>query len=137
MAFKRIKRLKSMKIKMSDPTFGKCAIAPWQPPKEVFVLVWTVLYTFYIFTLYRSRKTSAFAPLLIGLAINLCWVPVFKFNSKLGLFIILLMIVVALDSIDKLKKESLILEARFIQVYLGWLVFAFTLNAYIALRCET
>jgi len=119
-----------------DPTFGKCAIAPWQPPNEVFVLVWTVLYTLYILSLFNSRKTSAFAPLLLGLAINLCWVPVFMYNSKLGLFLILLMIGVAFYSIDKLKKESFILEARFIQIYLGWLIFAFSLNAYIALKCD-
>jgi tryptophan-rich sensory protein len=121
----------------SDPTFNKCAIAPWQPPKQVFIVVWSFLYFFYILTLYKSRKSSALTSLLLGLAINLTWSPLFVFNSKLGLFVISVMIVLAIDSYEKLNLENLKNEARFIQIYLAWLVFAFTLNAYIAYKCKS
>jgi tryptophan-rich sensory protein len=73
---------------------------------------------------------------LLGLAINLAWSPLFAFNSRLGLFVICLMIIVAVDSYNKLNRENLKNEARFIQIYLGWLFFAFTLNAYIAFKCK-
>ena len=47
------------------------------------------------------------------------------------------MIVLAIDSYEKLNVENLKNEARFIQIYLAWLVFAFTLNAYIAYKCKS
>jgi tryptophan-rich sensory protein len=120
-----------------DTTFNKCAIAPWQPPKQVFIVVWSFLYFFYILTLYKSRKSSALTSLLLGLAINLTWSPLYVFDSKLGLFVISVMIVLAIDSYEKLNVENLKNEARFIQIYLAWLVFAFTLNAYIAYKCKS
>ena len=124
------------KNKMSDPTFGKCAIAPWQPPKEVFITAWSFLYVFYGITLYRARKTPAASSLWLGLLFNLLWDPIFRYNSKLGLGIIAIMIVIALDSYSKLKNSNLHYEARFIQVYIGWLIFASTLNGYITLKCK-
>jgi tryptophan-rich sensory protein len=120
-----------------DTTFNKCAIAPWQPPKQVFIVVWSFLYFFYILTLYKSRKSSALTSLLLGLAINLTWSPLYVFDSKLGLFVISVMIVLAIDSYEKLNVENLKNEARFIQIYLAWLVFAFTLNAYSAYKCKS
>jgi tryptophan-rich sensory protein len=129
-----VKAIKKMSL---DTTFNKCAIAPWQPPKQVFIVVWSFLYFFYILTLYKSRKSSALTSLLLGLAINLTWSPLYVFDSKLGLFVISVMIVLAIDSYEKLNVENLKNEARFIQIYLAWLVFAFTLNAYIAYKCKS
>ena len=124
----------ALKKRMSDPTFGKCATAPWQPPNAVFVVVWTILYIFYGLTLYRARNSPAIGLLWLGLALNLLWAPLFIYNAKLGLAIIVLMIIIAYYSYNKLKNNPS--EAVFIQVYAAWLVFALTLNSYIAIKCK-
>ena len=119
--------------------FDKCTKAPWQPNKIVFVGVWGILYSLYFVTLWNTRhraSTSVKKALWLGLIVNVLWVPIFVINSKLGALVILGMIYSTVDSERKLRAEGFTSEANFMIVYLSWLSFAFTMNAYIALHCE-
>lgn len=123
--------------------FDKCVRPPWQPPSVVFKIVWPLLYALYAYILYKKRSAPAAPYLWIGLALNLAWVPVFRANAKLALILLGAMIVIAgiteymLAKDDKDESKSFI-ASRSVQFapYTAWLVFAFTLNYYIAQRCS-
>jgi len=81
--------------------------------------------------------------LLLGLLLNLCWVPLYIINIKAALILLFAMIVVAVKSIlllmasDKLAGRSGLWQHAFIfSPYLAWICFAFTLNAYLAIYCR-
>jgi benzodiazapine receptor len=117
--------------------FDKCTRAPWQPPKFVFPIVWTFLYTLYIIILNKTWKSeSSRGSLIIGLILNLAWIPIFYFNSKAGLAVIAVMIGVAFDTSRRLELDGYHTLNNWFYSYIAWLIFAFTLNLYIALKCE-
>jgi benzodiazapine receptor len=106
---------------------------PWQPPNKVFSIVWPILYTIYAFTLYMYwRKAPIRNVLLLGLVLNFCWVPVFTMNAFAALALITAMIVVGIQTLLLLKKEGY--AAWLFSLYVLWISFAWTLNAYIALK---
>jgi len=117
--------------------FDKCTRAPWQPPKFVFPIVWTFLYTLYIVILNKTWKSeSSRGSLIIGLILNLAWIPIFYFNSKAGLAVIAVMIGVAFDTSRRLELDGYHTLNNWFYTYIAWLIFAFTINLYIALKCE-
>lgn len=112
--------------------FDTCVRPPWQPPNYVFQYVWPVLYTLYFYTLWTQWNNTRLRDILIiGLVLNISWVPVFAKHSTLALGILTAMIWLALKTQASLKKTAWLL---FIP-YTAWLLFAWTLNAYIAWNC--
>lgn len=124
--------------------FDKCARAPWQPPPIVFKIVWPILYILYAITIYlvRHDKTSRNL-LLVGLVMNLCWVPLFVANTQFALLLLTCMIAVAVECVIILNKgdmkngrTGLGQHAAIFSPYLAWICFAWTLNAYLAVTCH-
>ncbi len=118
--------------KENRPWYDKCGKAPWQPPSAVFRIVWPILYALYAFALYKewsSEETRNY--LLLGLALNLCWVPAFTYNVRLALLLLTCMIAVAVKCIMLMKNKNKWILAP----YLAWICFAWTLNAYLAWSC--
>ena len=113
--------------------FDKCGKAPWQPPAVVFQIVWPILYALYAVTLYLERDNiEARNYLLLGLALNLCWVPLFTFNVSLALILLTVMIAVAAKCMLLMKNR---VTFYLFAPYLAWICFAWTLNAYLAITC--
>ena len=115
---------------------------PWQPPNVVFKIVWPLLYALDGVILFLERNASSAVYLWIGLALNLSWVPVFTVNATAALYILAAMIVMAgfaeyRMAVDDKDKGRSFIAARSIQFtpYIVWIVFAFTLNYYIARHC--
>ena len=123
--------------------FRKCPRAPWQPPDFVFKFVWPILYILYGVTLYKHwNQTNIKNILLLGLALNFAWVPAFVANTQLALVVIVGMIAVAIESLRLLyrddtlhTREGLLKSSTLFAPYLAWLLFAFTLNAYLVYKC--
>ena len=114
--------------------FDKCGKAPWQPPGIVFQIVWPILYTLYAVTILLERNNiESRNYLLLGLVLNLCWVPLFVFNVRLALLLLTCMIAVAIKCILLMKGR---ITAYIFSPYLAWICFAWTLNAYLAWTCE-
>lgn len=123
--------------------FDKCQKAPWQPPGLVFKLVWPSLYVLYIalMILERHDSESTFY-LFFGLLLNLCWVPLFTYSSRLALLLLVAMIIVGIKTMAILyksdkenKRQGFRRRYLLFSPYLTWIVFASTLNAYIAYSC--
>ena len=116
--------------------FDKCKRVPWQPPAIVFKIVWPILYIIYGLLLVLERKNATSRNiLLIGLAMNLCWVPLFIVNTQAALVLLAGMIAVGVKTILVLADEDKGVRALLFSPYLAWLCFAFTLNAYLAFTC--
>jgi tryptophan-rich sensory protein len=115
--------------------FDKCAKVPWQPPNAVFQYVWPVLYTIYGVVMYLTwRRPQLRWVLLLGLALNLAWVPIYVWNVQVALGVLGAMISVAITTELALYKMNWKLGALFAP-YVAWLLFAFSLNAYLAVKC--
>lgn len=122
---------------MSSSMFEKCVRAPWQPPNIVFPIVWTYLYILYFIILVKTWDLpSSRGSLIIGLALNILWIFAFRYNSKFGLLVIALMIAVAFDTSRRLELDGKHTLNNWFQTYIGWLIFAFTLNFYITMNCN-
>jgi len=118
--------------------FDKCAKVPWQPPSIAFQIVWPILYTLYAILIILEPSTE----LIIGLIMNLCWVPLFVLNTQAALILIIGMIVVGIKTIIVLNdgdtkngRKGFSRRALIFLPYLLWICFAFTLNAYLAYKC--
>ena len=113
-------------------SFDKCVRPPWQPPNYVFKFVWPVLYTIYLYTIVTHwNKVGLRDILIIGLILNLSWVPVFSKSPTFALIILSAMIWFALKTQSMLKGGAQLLFLP----YTAWLILAWTLNAYIAWKC--
>jgi tryptophan-rich sensory protein len=113
--------------------YDKCGRAPWQPPSIAFRIVWPILYALYAATLYLERDNiEARNYLLVGLLLNLCWVPLFTFNISLALILLTAMIAVAAKCMMLMKNR---VTFYLFAPYLAWICFAWTLNAYLAVTC--
>lgn len=114
----------------------KCVKVPWQPPSIVFKIVWPILYALYALTIILERANpAALNLLLIGLAMNLCWVPLFIYSTRLALLLLIGMIVVAAKTLMILYKKNDWTSAALFSPYLAWLCFALTFNVYLAYYC--
>lgn len=115
--------------------FDKCAKVPWQPPNEVFQYVWPVLYTLYgILILLQLNGGTIFYVLLFGLLLNLIWVPVYIWNTQLALIVLSAMIGTALYTSYLLYYDNVLQWILFLP-YITWLFFAWSLNAYLSVKC--
>jgi tryptophan-rich sensory protein len=122
---------------MSSRMFEKCTKAPWQPPNIVFTFAWTFLYSLYFIILIQTwNLPSSRGSLLIGLALNISWIFAFRYNSKLGLLVLALMIGVAYDTSRRLELDGKHTLNNWFQTYIAWLLFAFSLNFYISVNCN-
>ena len=102
---------------------------PWQPPNKVFTIESPILYTIYAITLYlKFDKVAVRNLLLVGLVLNLCWVPVFTMDAFAALVVLSGMAVVGVRTLMFLKGPVFWLFTP----YVVWISFAWTLNAYIA-----
>jgi tryptophan-rich sensory protein len=123
--------------------FDKCAKVPWQPPNAVFKIVWPILYTLYVATIVLEWNNAVSRNvLLIGLAMNLLWVPLFIVNTRAALALLAGMIIVGIMCIgllnrsdEKAGRDGLWRHSLIFGPYLAWICFAFTLNAYLAYNC--
>ena len=123
--------------------FRKCPRVPWQPPDYVFKFVWPILYILYGITLYQHwNQTKIRNILILGLVLNFAWVPLYIVNTKLAFVLILAMIAVAGQSLqllyadDRLQSRKGLLKSSILFApYLAWIVFASSLNGYLALKC--
>ncbi len=114
--------------------FDKCGKAPWQPPAVAFQIVWPILYALYATTIYLELdNTEVRNYLLLGLLLNLCWVPLFTFNVSLALILLTVMIAVSVKCMMLMKNR---VTFYLFAPYLAWICFAWTLNAYLALTCN-
>ena len=117
---------------MSSP-FDTCVRPPWQPPNYIFKYVWPVLYVIYFYTVLAQWNNRALRDILIvGLVLNLSWVPVFSKNPTFALGILSAMIWLAWRTQSMLKGGARLLFLP----YTAWIMFAWTLNAYIAWNCS-
>ena len=113
--------------------YEKCGKVPWQPPDYVFGIVWPILYILYGIVFYMGFKNTEIRNiLLLGLLLNIAWVPVYSFDVKIALVVLTAMIVVSVKTVLLLKGIKMWLFTP----YLLWLCFAWTLNTYLALNCK-
>lgn len=114
--------------------FETCVRPPWQPPNYVFQYVWPILYGLYVYTLFSQWNNTRLRDILIiGLVLNISWVPVFAKDSALALAILTAMIWLALQTQKALRTSA---AQLLFAPYTAWLLFAWTLNAYIAWNCS-
>ena len=112
--------------------FDTCVRPPWQPPNYIFKFVWPILYTIYLYTIVTQWNNAGLRYILIiGLILNLSWVPLFSMSPTFALVILSAMIWLALRTQIMLTGTAGLLFLP----YTAWLVFAWTLNAYIAWKC--
>lgn len=123
--------------------FDKCASVPWQPPPIAFKIVWPILYTLYAIIIYLERRNKTSRNLLlVGLVMNLCWVPLFVVNTRFALLLLTCMIAVAVECVIFINygdvekgRIGLRRHVAIFSPYLAWICFAWTLNAYLAVTC--
>ena len=113
--------------------FDTCVRPPWQPPNYIFQYVWPVLYVLYLYTLLTQWNNTRLRDILIvGLVLNLSWVPIFAKNAALALGILTVMIWLAVKAQKSLTTST---AQLLFAPYTVWIIFAWTLNAYIAWNC--
>ena len=96
------------------------------PSNFVFPIVWSILYYFYGYFMYKvwNEKLLNFLS-IFGLILNYLWTFFFLKNRFTSLLIIILQVIVAIITISNLTSNFLKL---FQLVYLSWLIFALILN---------
>ncbi|MEO6117363.1 MAG: TspO/MBR family protein [Pseudolysinimonas sp.] len=128
--------------------YEHAARAFWTPPNAVFGPVWTVLYTLMsvaAWLVWRERGTTDVRPALMAyvaqLVLNALWTPVFfglyPFAGISALWIALV-IIVAIDAMVLLTMLRFWKVRRLAAVllipYWAWVLYATTLNAYLAIN---
>ena len=114
--------------------FEKYKKTPWN------IVFWPIIYTLYITVLILERKNpnTSFI-LLLGLALNLCWAPLFFYNTRLAVIILAAIVAVGLktsfvlhDADKNNNNKGIRRRTVLFAPYLVWIGFAFTLNTYSA-----
>ncbi|MCS7006670.1 MAG: TspO/MBR family protein [Thermoleophilia bacterium] len=117
--------------------------APWTPPAWVFGPAWTLLYILMAVAAWLVARAGleqravqlALGLYLAQLALNLAWSWIFFGARAPGwafLDIVALSILVALTALAFARVEPI--AASLLAPYLGWLLFAASLNLWVALR---
>jgi tryptophan-rich sensory protein len=135
-------------IQNVDGWYAHAARAFWTPPNVVFGPVWTVLYSLMsvaAWLAWREREKTDVRPALmvyiVQLVLNALWTPVFfglyPFAGVSALWIALL-IIVAIDAAVLLTMlrfwKVRRLAALLLIPYWAWVLYATTLNGYLALK---
>lgn len=108
----------------------------WNPPNQIFPIMWTLLYLLMAFAAWRVWKIHGFQKarlaltlFLIQLALNTLWTPLFFGYHHMGLAfidIVLMIIAVAVTIVSFKPKDKI---ASFMLIpYLAWISFASVLN---------
>lgn len=112
------------------------AKSPLTPPSEVFIIVWPILYTMMVISLFfylrQGFSRDKILPIVIftvQLLLNFAWSPVFFIHQDplLALVILCLLIVFVICTIILFHKNSKA-AAWLLVPYAIWLFFAFYLN---------
>ena len=124
--------------------------APWSPPDVVFGPVWTVLYVMMAvaaWLVWRRRQEGDVRPAIVAylvqLALNAAWTPVFfalypvigPAALWLAFGIIVALIAAVIFTILRFWPISR-LAAALLVPYLAWLVFASSLNVWVAVSAS-
>jgi tryptophan-rich sensory protein len=80
--------------------------------------------------------------LILGLVLNLTWVPIFAANTQIAFAVIIAMIAVAGKTLQLLyaddtlhSRDMFMRSSTLFAPYLAWILFASSLNAYLAQKC--
>lgn len=135
-------------IRNVDGWYAGADIAPWTPPNEAFGPVWTVLYMLMsvaAWLVWREppsrQRSTALGVYVVQLVLNCLWTPVFfglfEVLGPLALWLALLIII----ALDVLVLVTMLrfwpvrrLAAVLLIPYWAWVLYATTLNAYLALQ---
>jgi tryptophan-rich sensory protein len=125
---------------VSSDWYNNLNQAPWTPPGVMFGIAWTsimICFSFYMTSLYQAIAQRKSALLLFGLQwiLNVAWSPVFFHFQLTGIALVIisaLTLVVLGFMIFYTKQNHLI--GLLLLPYLGWLLIATSLNAYIFLN---
>ncbi|WP_398471616.1 TspO/MBR family protein [Tardiphaga sp.] len=110
----------------------------WTPPPSVFPIAWTTLYVMMAIAFWRlwdrvapsDSRRRAIIFFAVQLALNAIWSPVFFgwHGLRTGLAIIILMAVfIAATIVSTVRIDRL--AAALLVPYLGWVLYASTINA--------
>lgn len=107
--------------------------SPYTPPNAIFGIVWTILYVMLGYILNRYIQTNnqlLIYILFFNFLVNFLWSPTFFYyqNPKLSLGLLGATLLSAI-LLFVLSTEPLV--KTFLALYIGWLAYAFYLNAYI------
>ena len=110
--------------------------APWSPPNIAFPIVWTFLYICIALAgwkIFHHSDSTLKALWGLQLAFNALWSWVFfgQHWVLLGLLNIILIDALVINLILKARRAKLVAVYRLLVPYLGWLLLATSLNAYI------
>ncbi|MEO6532396.1 MAG: TspO/MBR family protein [Pseudolysinimonas sp.] len=128
--------------------YADAATAPWSPPNIVFGPVWTVLYALMsvaAWLVWRERATRDVRPAItayvVQLVLNSLWTPVFFGLYPLAGAPALWIALVIIVAIDALVLVTMLrfwkvrrLAAVLLIPYWAWVLYATTLNLYIAVK---
>jgi benzodiazapine receptor len=135
-------------IQNVDGWYAHSPHAPWTPPNAVFGPVWTVLYTLMsvaAWLVWRERRTQDVRPALMAyvvqLVLNSFWTPVFFGLYPLAGVSALWIALVIILAIDGMVLVTMLrfwtvrrLAAWLLVPYWAWVLYAMTLNAYLAIK---
>jgi tryptophan-rich sensory protein len=130
-----------------DGWYSAADKAPWSPPNSIFGPVWTFLYSamaIAAWLVWRKRALGTRRALQaygVQLALNLAWTPVFFGlypaigGAALWLALVIILALIAAVSVTVLYFGPISRAAGLLLLpYLTWLVFAATLNWWIAVH---
>lgn len=110
----------------------------WTPPRDVFPVVWTILYVLMAFALWRLWDRTAPSParrqalifFAIQLVLNAVWSPIFfgAHGIQTALAVIVVLVVAIIGTIFTSAHVDR-LAAWLLVPYLIWVAYATTLNA--------
>jgi benzodiazapine receptor len=129
-----------------DGWYASADTAPWNPPNEVFGPVWSTLYVvmgFAAWLIWRrvdaSSRRTALTVFVMQLVLNSIWSPLFFGGYPIwgtaalwaAVVVILLLVGTLTETMRRFWRISALAGALLIP-YLAWVVYATTLNVYIA-----
>lgn len=111
--------------------------APGVPPGAVFGIAWTILYAGLGVVLVRAVRrvraqpsalaTAILAVLTVHLVLNFSWTAAFAQSATTGLYVIAAVLATALSLLG-LASSVDPWSGGIVGIYIGWLIFALTLN---------
>jgi translocator protein len=125
--------------------YNNLDLPPWYPPAWLFALMWTVIYLLVAFTAYIGIKLDPYryaflALFVLGMFVNVMWCLAFftleSVSWGFGLIVLLDVIVLAqiiylLTVGARMNNKALLASGGLLLIYLGWGIYATTLNGYI------
>jgi tryptophan-rich sensory protein len=111
--------------------------APWNPPGAVFAIAWTILYACMAVAAWLALRPPPGAAAILYIAqlgLNLAWTWLFfGWHHPWWALLDLTLLIVLVAAVMTLFAERSRLAGRLFAPYLAWVVFAWSLNAWIAI----